>query len=165
MITDLLIIIFILIIILIYRIYKYNYNNIYSITFNSYFDDNYNIEVKMFIFKIISKFTYFNWNSKDNYFNLFNTTMYYFYNSFNCNKTNKYCLLFFDYNPKTNVYVSISDVLFINKNEQLTSEDLFNKIKWNELAFKNTNNENYLIIVIKPYNSNNKNIEIFIPLL
>jgi len=148
MFTDLLLIIIILKIIIIYRILKYNNKNIYSITLNSYFDDNYNIEVKMFIFKIISKFTFYNWKSKDNYYIIFNTALNCFKHEFN-NKNNKYCLLFFDYNKKTNVYVSISDVCVINLNEQISNEELFNKIKWNNLAFKNNSND--LIIIIKPY--------------
>jgi len=75
--------------------------------------------------------------------------LYIIYNetySLNQYKNKKLSVIIFEVNPINNLYVAISDPLVFNYDDQLSAIEIFNKIKWNNIAFNNKLNDINIII-------------------
>jgi hypothetical protein len=58
-----------------------------------------------------------------------------------------FSIVFFEFNPLTKKYINISDGLIITNNNQYSTHELFNKIKWNRFAFNNNNFDIVILII------------------
>jgi len=131
-----------------YFIFKYNNSNIFSITVEKFVNiNNYNV-MNIFTFKSISLNSSV-WKSKKTYLSMLKAVLYIINKDYSFKS--KISIVFFEVNPVSNKYNSISDGLIINLNDLSSHVVIFNRIKWNKFAFDNDliSNHNNIVIVIK----------------
>jgi hypothetical protein len=148
------VIILILIIInIIIRIYKYI--DAYISTNHHTITDLFALSIERLIlfngtgYACVDYFTFFpwqvNWRSEKVFKVMVNGILHYL-NYFYPNNT-LLSIMFFDFDPNTNLYVVISAGCVINYNQNISVNELYDLLKFNDVAFKNQSN--YVIVVIK----------------
>jgi len=61
------------------------------------------------------------------------------------NVDSSFSIVFFDYDPNTNIYKAISDGYIIHFNKNVTVNDLYSSIKWTD--FSNSKNNDVVVII------------------
>lgn len=56
-------------------------------------------------------------------------------------------IVFFEFDPTTDLYNVISDACFVNLSKNVNVNDLYDLLKFNDLAFRNNNNN--VVVIIK----------------
>jgi hypothetical protein len=94
-------------------------------------------------------YSIFNWRSEKYFKVMLNVLLQYLADVYGSVDNIYLSIIFFDFDPKTNIHRVISDPCFINFNlsQNINVEDLYDLLNFNEIAF--SNNSNNIIIVIK----------------
>jgi hypothetical protein len=135
------------ILIRIYKFYRYNY--MFSISIERFINMNGVNLISYFKFTNIFASSFVKWRSCKSFIKMIKTVLYIIYsdNDFINQYSNKMlCVTVFEVNSVNKVHVAISDPVFINYNDQISANELFNLIKWNSYA---SNRHHNITIVIK----------------
>jgi hypothetical protein len=147
--TWFILIIFIIFIKIVIRCYSYiRYSYLFSVAVERFININGVTIITYFNFKSLFVSTFVKWCGRKSYIQIIKTVLYVIYNdsTFIGNYTNKsLCLAVFEVNPVNSLYVALADPVIFNYNDQISTNELFNRIKWNDRA--SNNNRNITVII------------------
>lgn len=147
-ITMIIILIAINIVIRIYKWFCFSY--LFSVSVGRFINVNNVNLISYFNFKNIYASNFIKWRSKESYIKMLNIVLYLIYNEsyfVNLFLSNKLCLVVFEVNPNKSE-IPLADPIIINYNDQLSGNELFNRIKWNNRAFSNHGDIKIIIKII-----------------
>lgn len=125
---------------IIFRIYKlYKFSSAFSISIDRFISVDVVFFSYIFKCKNIKTSPVLKWKSKNNYILILTAIIDILYKDKlldNKALNHNICLTFFNIDPSTNLYVPISEACEININN-ISANDLFNLIKWHDIAFDN----------------------------
>lgn len=139
------ILVFILINILIRIYFYFKFNFFISVTFETFFDINGKTLIKYFMFKNIFRRSS-NWKTKECYIKI----LYNLLNNLKIDKVNlhnKVCLSIFEIDHKNKSFNAISEPCIINNINNISANELYYLINWNDYAFYKNKNNIFIIIL------------------
>jgi hypothetical protein len=150
--TWFIVIIVIIIINIIIRVYKfYRFSYLFSVSIETFINVNGVNILTYFNFNNLYASNYIKWRSRNSFIKIIKTVLYVIYNdsAFITKYSNKnLCLAVFEVNPVNKLFVAIADPVVFKYNDLISANELFNLIKWNNIASNNIRNITIIIRTI-----------------
>lgn len=134
------------IIIKLYKFYKYSY--LFTVKVERFISLNGVNLLTYFKFTNLFASSFIKWRNGRCFIKIIESVLYVIYNDktfINQYHNKKLCVTIFEVNPVNKLHVAISDPIFIKYNDYISANELYNKIKWNNIATKNISNVTIII--------------------